>query len=258
MIRNDSTLLQLVSTGPVENYGDVLGRLQALEAELAPDDGLRWFNRLYTAMTANVIESARRHRFEDPVFVERLDCHFANLYFVALAAHLSDPGTGPDAWEPLFGARGRSDVLPVQLAVAGVNAHINRDLPVALVTTFLELDREPLRGTAAHGDYLHINTIIEETLRDAKSWLLTGTLSDVDVALGQLDDMLQLWSVKRAREAAWIAAEVRWALRASPVIARHHLEALDRMVGLAGRGLLLPLPHSWPSKSRGRSSPPSR
>jgi Family of unknown function (DUF5995) len=244
MATNDSTLLSIASAGPAETYGDVLSRLRAIEAELDPSDGLIWFNRLYTAMTAAVVEAARRHRFDDPVFTERLDCQFANLYFVALAAHLSDPGSGPGSWEPLFRARPRTDILPLQFAIAGVNAHINRDLPVALVTTFLELAREPVRGGEAHADYQKINAILEVTMDESKAWLLTGGLALGDAVLGPVDDLLEMWSLKRAREAAWVASEVRWAIRAIPSISRHHLEALDRMVGLAGRGLLRPMHHA--------------
>jgi hypothetical protein len=259
MVNNDSALLAIVSAGPAESYVEVLARLRAIEAELDPSDGLVWFTRVYGAMTAAVVEYARKQRFEEPVFVERLDCHFANLYFVALAAHLSDPGTGPACWEPLFDARARSGILPVQYAIAGVNAHINRDLPVALTTTFLELDREPSRSSSIYADYQKINAVLESALGDVKTWLLSGTLGDLDHALGQLDDMLQMWSLKRAREAAWVGGEVRWALRASSLLSRHHLDALDRMVGLSGRGLLHPLAHvlSRSSPASLSSPPPS-
>jgi hypothetical protein len=250
----DSALLALASAGPVETHEDVLVRLRALDAELAPSDGLFWFNRLYLATTATVVEHARKNRFEDPTFIERLDCHQANLYFVALAAHLSDPGTGPAGWEPLFRARSQGGVLPVQYALVGANAHLNRDLPVALVTTFLELDREPARDSVCHSDYQRLGAALEAALGDVRSWLLGPETSAVELAHGQLEDVLEVWSARRAREAAWIAAEVRWALRASPLISRHHLEALDRMVGMANRSLLHPLPHidRRPSSAPGR------
>src|SRR5687767_6105255 len=140
MGKSDSALLAIVSTGPVESVADVSRRLRAIEAELDAHDGLSWFNRLYASMTLSLSENGRKHRFDETLFVERLGCHFADLYFVALTAHLGDPGSGPSAWEPLFQSRTREGILPVQYALAGVNAHINRDLPVALVNTFLELE----------------------------------------------------------------------------------------------------------------------
>jgi hypothetical protein len=254
---SDSALLALASAGPVANYDEVSRRLRAIEAELEASDGLIWFTRLYAAMTDAIIESARKQRWADPQFVERLDCHAAGLYFVALAEHSSDPGSGPAAWEPLFHTRTRDGILPVQYALAGVNAHINRDLPVALVTTFLELERAPERDEAAHADYQRINAILETVINDAEKWLLRGTLHELDAAPGRVDDVLEMWSLKRARDSAWVASEVRWALRVSPLISRHHLEALDRMVGLVGRGLLRPL-RSSASPGRPSSSIPNR
>lgn len=240
MPSNDSRLLSIVSTGTSSSYSDVITKLRAIDAQLDLDDGLVWFNRLYGAMTAAVIEADRKHVFDDPRFVERLDCAFADLYFDAVAAELRDPGTAPRAWRPLFSARYQPGILRVQLAIAGVNAHINRDLPVALVETFLALRSEPDRGLAPYMDYQRINHILESAQGEAKTWLLGGVLAAADGLLGRADDVLEMWSLRRAREAAWVAAEVRWALRGYPGLAHHHLEALDKMVGFAGRGLLRP------------------
>ena len=66
---------------------------------------------------------------------------FAWLYFDAIAA--ADP---PSAWRPLFASAERRGILPLQFAFAGMNAHINRDLPVALVETWGELGLEPRAG----------------------------------------------------------------------------------------------------------------
>lgn len=240
MPSNDSTLLAIVSTGSTTSYSDVIAKLRAIDAELQEDDGLVWFNRLYGAMTAAVIEAERRHQFSDSRFLERLDCSFADLYFEALAAELSDPGTAAGAWRPLFEARYRPGILPLQFALAGVNAHINRDLPVALVDCFTALHGEPDRNAAAYSDYQAINQVLSGVQGEAKSWLLSGALAQADGWLGSADDVAESWSLKHAREAAWVACEVRWALRGVPGLAHHHLEALDKMVGFAGRGLLRP------------------
>ena len=49
-----------------------------------------------------------------------------------------------------------------------------------------------------------------------------------------------MWDVRRARDAAWTNGQALWALRAEPSLASEFLESLDRMVGFASRGLLIP------------------
>jgi hypothetical protein len=58
-----------------------------------------------------------------------------------------------------------------------------------------------------------------------------------------------MWNVSRARDAAWVNGSTLWQLRGEPALAPEFVAALDRSVGLAGRGLLtpagaLPLPRS--------------
>jgi hypothetical protein len=50
-----------------------------------------------------------------------------------------------------------------------------------------------------------------------------------------------MWSVTPARDAAWTHAETLWALRRLPAVRDAFLLTLGRMVGLAGRGLLVPV-----------------
>ena len=49
-----------------------------------------------------------------------------------------------------------------------------------------------------------------------------------------------MWNVRRARDAAWTNAEALWTLRRQERLRTEFIEALDRMVGFAGRGLLVP------------------
>ena len=53
-----------------------------------------------------------------------------------------------------------------------------------------------------------------------------------------------MWDVNRARDAAWTNAQALWALDNEPSLASDYLLALDRMVGFASRGLLVPA-DSW-------------
>ncbi len=210
---------------------DVIARMRAIDSELPRHDGVACFTRLYLAVT-DAVEKAGG--FASPEFLARLDVRFANLYFEALV----DP---PRAWVPLLEARTRPKVAAIQFALAGMNAHINRDLPVALVETCSELGLELRQNGPEHTDFLAVNGLLVETEARVKRELLTGDLAIADAALGELDDVVAMWNVERARDAAWTNAEALWSLRSSPALADGFLLALDRLVGFAGRGLLRPL-----------------
>jgi hypothetical protein len=213
----------------------VLAKLDAIDLVLSERDGLRWFNRLYRAMTQAVMENAQRGAFKDPTFLELLDCAFAELYFDAVRA---EPSQTPRAWAPLFDARSDARIGALQFALAGVNAHINRDLPVALVTCFQRVSGAPVRGDARHTDYLTVNRVLGDAQAQAKQFLFTDALKDIDALLGRGDDVLELWSIARARDAAWVAAEVQWHLRGHAFLADEQLATLDRLVSCTSRGLL--------------------
>lgn len=216
---------------PPETIDDVIMRMRAIGGELPRHDGVACFTRLYLAVTEAVNQA---DGFAAPAFLTRLDVRFANLYFEALV----DP---PRAWQPLLEARARPKVAAIQFALAGMNAHINRDLPVALVETCAELGLEVRQDGPEHVDFLAVNALLLETEARVKGEFLTGDLAIADEALGELDDVIAMWNVERARDAAWTNAETLWSLRSSPALAEAFLLALDRMVGFAGRGLLRPL-----------------
>lgn len=221
--------------------GAVIARMKAIRAALDASDGVAAFTELYLAVTESVEESAKASSFEDGGFVRRLDVAFANLYFDALRASVLRHGRVPRAWAPLFAARSRSGVLPLQFALAGMNAHINRDLPVALVRTCEAAAIELRRRSPQQRDFRKIDDLLASTEERVKTRFMAGALASADVALGQLDDVLAMWKVERARQAAWVNAETLWALRPAPRLQASFLRTLDRTVGFAGRGLLRPL-----------------
>jgi hypothetical protein len=224
------------------SVGGVLTLMHELEEALPRRDGVRFFLRLYRAVTEDVHAIVGpAGEYGDPRFVRWLDVVFACLFFRALRDAARRPATVPKAWEPLFEARGRRKVAPIQFALAGMNAHINRDLPLALVQTWKARRIEPSRASVQYEDYTRINALLEQTEGRVKAELLTGALGHVDRSLGRVDDVVAMWKVSRARECAWANGETLWALRGSRAAANQHALALDRLVGLAGRGLLRPL-----------------
>jgi len=234
-------------SGPPARIADVLRRLRTIEASAPRSDGVVCFSRLYREVTEGVSAELARQAFADSHFLETLDVRFAGLFFSALDAYGRDPASTPSAWVPLFAQRSRRGVAPLQFALAGMNAHINRDLPVALVTTCHELGLDLREGSPEHADFERVDTLLGEVEARVKRSYLTGWLAWVDRLvhrLRRIDDVVAMWDVGRARDAAWTNAQALWALRGEPPLADDYLLALDRMVGFASRGLLIPA-DSW-------------
>ena len=144
----------------------------------------------------------------------------------------------------MFECRSRRGILSIQFALAGMNAHINRDLPEGIVSAFLATDGAPMRSGPRYDDFCRVNDLLEEVESQIKVEFSTGIVAVVDAAGGQADDIVAMWKVRAAREAAWTNAEVLWALRATPLLRQSFFSRLDSFTGFAGRGLLIPArPH---------------
>jgi hypothetical protein len=222
------------------SIADAVDIMTALERELSTSDGLWWFNHLYLRVTLAVRRAVTSTTFRDPSFVERLDVVFANLYFDAVSAGQGDPQAAPPAWRPLFECRSRRGILSIQFALAGMNAHINRDLPAGIVATYLATDGAPERSDARYDDFGKVNDLLEAVEADIKGEFSTGIVAVIDAAGGKADDAVAMWNVRAARETAWTNAEVMWALRGKPALGDAFFSRLDSFTGFAGRGLLVP------------------
>lgn len=223
------------------SIGEVVEIMTAIEGALSRDDGVWWFNHLYLRVTLAVRGAVRTTTFRDPVFLERLDILFANQYFEAVAAGDVDPRAAPEAWRPLFDCRRKQDLLPLQFALAGMNAHINRDLPAGIVAAYTAAGGAPEQGSVRHRDFTAVNGLLEAVEGEIRGEFSTGLVALVDAAAGTADQAMAMWKVRRAREAAWTNAEVLWALRHTPTLRDAFFSRLDGLTGFAGRGLLLPM-----------------
>jgi hypothetical protein len=221
--------------------------METIAAPLRRSDGVACFTRLYLDVTRGVDTELGGVAFADPAYLQRLDVAFAQLFFDAVDTYARNPSRTPRAWLPLFEARGRKGIAPLQFALAGMNAHINRDLPVALVSTCRELGIALADDSPQHTDFERVDGILATVEARVKSQYVRGWWSAIPRLLhriDRLDDVIAMWDVARARDAAWVNAQALWALRDEPALAAEYLETLDRMVGLAGRGLLVPA-DSW-------------
>jgi hypothetical protein len=224
--------------GGVETIEDVVRTMRAVDSALPDDDGVKWFNYLYLEVTEAVL--AEETGWLDWPFLQRFDVTFASLYFDAIVNWERAPSLTPRAWRPLLRARHERKLARIQFALAGMNAHINHDLAIAL-DRMVEPDGDfPERGGARYTDFTRVNDILARIEAALREQLATGLAGEIDLALGDLDSVLVMWNVRKARDAAWTHGEVLWHLRALPHLRREYLGKLDSMAGFAGRGLLLP------------------
>jgi Family of unknown function (DUF5995) len=234
-------LAEIISARKPKTIAGVIDRLRALDTILDDRDGVSWFVKLYLEVTEAVGVAIVPGAFRDPAFLARLDVTFANLFFDALQRATRKPSTTPRAWAPLFEARVNRGIAPIQFALVGMNAHINRDLPLALVSACEAAGVDLKRAAPEQADFERVNALLEATEERVKTQFTTGFVGVVDAALGDVDDRVAMWNVARAREAAWVQAETLWALRGATELRAAVLETLDHVVGFAGRGLLVPV-----------------
>ncbi len=105
----------------------------------------------------------------------------------------------PHAWTPLLEARSSRGIAPLQFAFAGMNAHINRDLPVALVSTCRELGVTLEEGSPQHADFERVNDLLATVEGEVKSQYLTGWLRTLDRLVhrvDRIDDVVAMWNVQ--------------------------------------------------------------
>ena len=231
----------MLEAKPATRMVEVIDRMQRLMAALPETDGVRAFTGLYLAVTEAIDAEVGSSAFEDAPFVRFLDVVFANHYFGALRSALLASGPVPKAWAPLIEARGKRGVIALQFALAGMNAHVNRDLPLALVKTCEARRVVPREGSPQHRDFRKLDSLLARVEGRVRSQLVTDALREFDIALGELDSVIAMWNVERARQAAWIQAETLWAIRDLPPLRAELETTLDRFVGFAGRGILRPL-----------------
>jgi hypothetical protein len=143
--------------------GDSIAALVArMEADLARlTDARRYFHATYLRTTKAVAEGIERGIFADRAWLARWDLAFAQLYLDALAADLAG-GPVPAPWRVAFGtARERPDLPPVRHVLLGMNAHINYDLPQALIAVIspAEFD-DPAVLRAREADHRHVDEVL--------------------------------------------------------------------------------------------------
>lgn len=232
----------LPAIAPVDSVRAAIEAMQKIDAALPTNDGVACFNRMYLGVTQAVDARIKQGQFANPDLMARLDVVFANLFFDAVQAAAADASV-PNAWSPLFERRDRGDIEPIQFALAGMNAHINHDLPIAVVTTCTEHQTEPDSGST-HSDYQKVDALLDAAEQSVRQSFESKVQLDADRHVQAVADVVCNFSINAARDLAWDNALVLWHLRDHATASELFLGTLARGVELSSRGLLVapPLP----------------
>lgn len=223
-----------------ETVDDVISQLEQIDQSLPAQDGLACFNRMYLTVTQLVQAHLTDGFFADPTRMQAFDVVFAGRYLEAVAADAAGASV-PAAWAPLFARRRDVRVAPIQFAVAGMNAHINNYLPIAVVANCLTSATDPGAGSF-HSDYLRVNELLTKVEQQVRESFLSGLPLRADQEASPVLNLVDTWSIEAARDAAWVNANVLWHLRTLGSVQDAFHSTLAGTIGLVTGALLAPVP----------------
>jgi hypothetical protein len=244
MFPYDSDLLAAVAVAP-GNVPGVVEIMQTIDSTCADTDGLKWFNGLYLQVTLAVQARVNNpgsaaQALAQPGWIAALDVAFAGFYFAALRAALT-AGNAPGCWQSVFNLRNQPALARIQFALAGMNAHINHDLPQAVVAICQSTGIAPAHGTPQYNDFTSLNATLDSLINQARQDLNVRLAGDALPPVTHLENILAAWSVSAAREVAWNNAEVLWHLRDVPPVSATFMASIDLSTDATSKTLLIPV-----------------
>jgi len=188
---------------------------------LSCSDAGGYFAALYSRVTSQVAASIDSGKFEDGDRMDSFAMTFAARYTQAFRREVRRPR----CWEASWDVAGDSHLLITQHLVLGINAHVNYDLPQAVV----EVGRRAGNLEAVRPDFDAINDLLATTSH--------GVVRDLDRASQWVNEVAGLgggrafnFSLRVARSQAWAAAERMYTLNDED--RQSYVEQLDRLVSV--------------------------
>jgi len=216
-----------------------------LERLTADGDARRFFHGTYLRTTEAVTAEIDRGGFIDDAWLRDWDLAFADLYVGALDADLRDaPVARP--WRIAFdAARDRPGLDPLRHVLFGINAHINYDLPQALLAVMSPADfddPEVVRRRAA--DHDHLDDVLSSRVAAEEAELsAVSRVSVLDRLLRPLNRLATKRFLAEARGKVWRnAVELDRARRCGTypeVLADLERRCADRLAHLTAPGAVL-------------------
>jgi hypothetical protein len=219
----------------------VVQRMQERLETLPPGQShRRIFLKTYQRTTIAVGKAVKDAYFEDSEWVERWDVVFADLY---LDAHDADvdgrAADGPRPWRLAFDAD--PALPPLRHVLLGINAHVNYDLPQALLAV---IDRKDFKDQALidrrRRDHERMDGVLSSRVT-AEDQALGGARSLLDRVLTPLNRLGSKRFLKEARTKVWHnASELHEARVTGKVAYRKRLAELEVLSAAKIADLLAP------------------
>jgi len=226
---------------------DVIERMTVLADELRRDGDRRLaFHATYLRTTQAVAAALRAGAFEDADWVDRWDVAFAQLYLDALdSSRRGDPV--PEPWAVAFAAAADQPGLPtVRHVLLGMNAHINYDLPQALLAVISDAEfDDPAVRARREADHRRIDEVLAVRVgaEDAELQQLDPARTWQDRALQPANRMATRRFLRESRAKVWAnALELSKARRAGPDACATRLGQLEKLCGRRVADLMRPGP----------------
>jgi hypothetical protein len=186
---------------------ELIARMAALLEPLeSAGDKRRYFHATYQRTTIAVAAQISRGGFADVAWVEEWDVAFAALYLDALEADLAGrPPSRP--WAIAFGAP--AALPPLRHVLLGMNAHINFDLPQAIVAVISDAQFDDAALIARReADHRAIDDVLASRVAAEGEQLasLSGPAPLLDRALRPLNRRGTRRFLREAREKVWANA----------------------------------------------------
>jgi hypothetical protein len=190
----------------------LIDQMQALRKELdQAGDARLAFHATYLRTTQAVARALRDGAFADADWVERWDVAFARLYLDALAAsRRGEPVPGP--WQVAFAAAAEQPgIPPLRHVLLGMNAHINYDLPQALLAVISDEEfGDPAVLARREADHRRIDEVLAARVRaeDEELKRLETVRAWRDRMLEPLNQAATRRFLREARAKVWANAVV--------------------------------------------------
>jgi hypothetical protein len=184
---------------PERDIATVVTAMDERLVRLPPERGSqRLFLETYRRTTIAVGKAIEDASFEDPDWVERWDVVFADLYLAALDLDLAGSPEVPRPWRLAFDAPPSLPAL--RYVLLGINAHINYDLPQALLAVISDSEfSDPLLMARRARDHERIDRVLSS--RVAAEDNVLGAVSPPTVVDRLLQPLNRLSSRRFLREA---------------------------------------------------------